>query len=250
MSRSTASTEQTEQTETPGRQRGHKHRVFLIDDHPVCRHGMAQLINSETDMVVCGEAESAKQALPVIRTTRTDAALLDITTQGAEGITTIKTLHGEHPVIPILVISTQDESVYALRALRAGAQGYITKREGLNQFLGAVRKVLNGQIYLNPAFGEQLIAQLARGEETTERGPLDRLSDRELEVLQRVGAGEGTKEIAEHLGVSHKTVESHRLHIKEKLGLKNASEMVRFAANWVTSQGGVSRARESKPEGK
>ena len=220
-----------------------RRRVFLIDDHPVCRHGMSQLINSERDLVVCGEAESLRQALPVLRSTGAEAALVDISTQGADGISAVKTLHGEHPAVPILVVSAQDESLYALRALRAGAQGYITKRQGLNEFLGAVRKVLNGQIYLNPAFGEQLIAQLARGDEGTAREPLDRLTDRELEVLQRVGGGQGTREIAENLGVSHKTVESHRLHIKEKLGLKNATEMVRFATKWVNEQAGLSSNR-------
>lgn len=229
----------------PQASRSGKRRVFLIDDHPVCRHGLSQLINSERDMVVCGEAESTRQALPVLRSTGAEAALVDISTQGADGIAAVKTLHGEHPAVPILVVSAQDESVYALRALRAGAQGYITKHQGLNEFLSAVRKVLNGQIYLNPAFGEQLIAQLARGDEGTARGPLDRLTDRELEVLQRVGGGKGTKEIAEDLGVSHKTVESHRLHIKEKLGLKNASEMVRYATKWVNEQGGLgSKPRE------
>jgi DNA-binding NarL/FixJ family response regulator len=232
------------ETETTLQQaRGAKRRVFLIDDHPVCRHGMSQIINSERDLVVCGEAESTEQALPVLRSTGAEAALVDISTQGANGIAAVKALHGEHPSVPILVVSMQDESVYALRALRAGAQGYITKRQGLNEFLGAVRKVLDGQIYLNPAFGEQLIAQLARGKERTPSEPLERLTDRELEVLQRVGSGQGTKEIAEDLGLSHKTVESHRLHIKEKLGLKNASDMVRFATKWVNEQGGLSSPR-------
>ncbi len=223
-----------------------RHRVFLIDEHPVCRHGMAQLINGEHDMVVCGEAESTKQALAVIRSARAEAALLDISLQGANGFAAVKELHGEHPNVPILVISGQDESVYALRTLRAGAQGYISKRDGLNQFLEALRKVLSGQIYLNPTYGEQLIVKLARGEEATARSPLDRLSDRELEVLQQVGSGRKTMEIAERLGVSHKTVESHRLHIKEKLGLRDAMEMVRFATNWVNEQGSSSAGRRSE----
>ena len=216
-----------------------RQRVFIIDEHPVCRHGMAQLINSEPDLIVCGEAENAQQALAALRTTRAELILLDVSPQNPAALDLIRQIRVAHSHTALLAISSSDESLFALRTLRSGAKGYLMKREGLHQFVAAIRKVLSGQIYVNPTFGEQLIAQIAQGETPTPAAPVERLTERELEVLRLLGSGQGTKQIAETLRVSHKTVESHRLHIKEKLGIGSAPELVRFAASWLAQQGGM-----------
>lgn len=215
-----------------------KRRVFIVDEHPICRHGMAQLINSEPDLVVCGEAESPAQALAALRAIQAELAIVDVSPQSTEGLEFVQKIRTEHPETTLLATSTSDESLFALGVLRAGAKGYLMKREGLHQYIAAIRKVLGGQIYLNPTFGEQLIAQLAHGKEPASSSPIDRLTEREKEVLRLLGTGQPTKRIAETLRLSHKTIESHRLHIKEKLGIASAPELVRFASHWVTKKGG------------
>lgn len=199
---------------------------------------MAQLINSEPDLIVCGEAENAPQALAALRTTRAELILVDVSPQNPAALDLIRQIRAAHSHTALLAISSSDESLFALRTLRSGAKGYLMKREGLHQFVAAIRKVLSGQIYVNPTFGEQLIAQIAQGESPAPAAPVERLTDRELEVLKLLGSGQSTKQIAETLQVSHKTVESHRLHIKEKLGIRSAPELVRFAASWLAQQGG------------
>jgi DNA-binding NarL/FixJ family response regulator len=211
--------------------------IFVVDDHPIFRAGLTQLIQSEPGLSVCGEAANAPQALAALRTTPADMAVVDVSLPGANGIELIKQLRAEHPRLPLLVISAYDEGLYALRALRAGAGGYLMKRESGEHFLAAVRKVLAGEVWVSPSFGEQLIYKVARGQETGAGTPLDVLTDREIEVLQLVGQAKSSQEIADLLHLSVKTVESHRLHIKEKLGLKNATELVRFAVDWVNQQG-------------
>ncbi len=214
-------------------------RVLIVDDHPVFRHGISALINAEADLTVCGEASSSQSALEAMRTLRPDVALLDISLPGTNGIELIKLMKAEQPHLPLLMLSMHDESLYALRALRAGALGYVMKVEALTHVLAALRKVMKGEIYVSKEFSERLIFQAVQSVEGGMGSPVDKLSDRELEVLELLGRGLGTKAIADQLHLSVKTIETHRAHIKEKLGFKDASEMVRFAIDWVAQEKGA-----------
>jgi len=207
-----------------------------VDDHPVFRHGISALINAESDLEVCGEASSSPTALDAMRTLSPDVALLDISLPGTNGIELIKLMKAEQPKLPLLMLSMHDESLYALRALKAGALGYVMKAEALTHVLDALRKVLRGEIYVSPRLSERLIFQAIQTAEGGSGSPVDRLSDRELEVLELLGRGFGTKEIAGELHLSVKTIETHRAHIKEKLGFRDAGEMVRFAIDWVAQE--------------
>lgn len=211
-----------------------KKRILVVDDHPVFRHGIASLINNEPDLTVCGEAANSPSALDAMRRLKPDAALIDISMPGANGIELIKLMKAEQPRLPLLILSIHDESLYALRALRAGALGYVMKAEALDYVLTALRKVLNGDVYVSPRFSERLIFKAVHSLDGGMGSPVDKLSDRELEVLQLLGRGFGTREVAAELNLSIKTVETHRAHIKEKLGFKDAGEMVRFAIDWVS----------------
>lgn len=213
-----------------------KRRVLIVDDHPVFRHGISALINAESDLEVCGEASSSPTALDAMRTLGPDVALLDISLPGTNGIELIKLMKAEQPKLPLLMLSMHDESLYALRALKAGALGYVMKAEALTHVLDALRKVLRGDIYVSPRLSERLIFQAIQTAEGGSGSPVDRLSDRELEVLELLGRGFGTKEIAGELHLSVKTIETHRAHIKEKLGFRDAGEMVRFAIDWVAQE--------------
>jgi len=213
-----------------------KNRVLIVDDHPVFRHGISALINAEADLVVCGEAASASTALEAMRQLEPDVALLDISLPGTNGIELVKLMKAERPKLPLLMLSMHDESLYALRALKAGALGYVMKAEALTHILDALRKVLGGEVYVSPRFGEQLIFQAIHSPEGGSGSPVDKLSDREVEVLGWLGRGLGTKKIAEKLHLSVKTIETHRAHIKEKLGFRDAAELVRFATDWAAQQ--------------
>jgi len=213
-----------------------KRRVLIVDDHPVFRYGIAALINAEADLMVCGEASSSPAALEAMRTLQPDIALLDISLPGTNGIELIKLMKAEQPKLPLLMLSMHDESLYALRALKAGALGYVMKAEALTHVLDALRKALLGEIYVSPRLGERLIFQAIQSVDGNTGSPVDRLSDRELEVLELLGRGRGTKEIAAELHLSVKTIETHRGHIKEKLGFRDAGEMVRFAIDWVVQE--------------
>jgi len=213
-----------------------KRRVLIVDDHPVFRHGISALINAEADLVVCGEASSSPSALDAMRNLNPDVGLLDISLPGTNGIELIKLMKAEHPKLPLLMLSMHDESLYALRALKAGALGYVMKAEALTHVLDALRKVLKGEIYVSPRLSERLIFQAIQSADGGSGSPVDRLSDRELEVLELLGRGFGTKEIASELHLSVKTIETHRAHIKEKLGFRDAGEMVRFAIDWVAQE--------------
>lgn len=213
-----------------------KRRVLIVDDHPVFRHGIMALINAEADLEVCGEASSSPTALDAMRTLKPDIALLDISLPGTNGIELIKLMKAEYPKLPLLMLSMHDESLYALRALKAGALGYVMKAEALTHVLDALRKALKGEIYVSPRLSERLIFQAIQSVDGSSGSPVDRLSDRELEVLELLGRGFGTKEIAGELHLSVKTIETHRAHIKEKLGFRDAGEMVRFAIDWVAQE--------------
>ena len=208
------------------------YRIFIVDDHPIFRLGLGRLIEREPDFQLCGEAESAAQALSALREVQAELVLVDMVLPGSNGIELIKHLRVEHPELRMIALSALEERDYALRALRAGASGYVMKGETVETLVPAIRKVRAGGLAVSETFGEQLIFKVARGHADGE-SPVGMLSDRELEVLDLVGHGRSTQEIAGALNLSVKTVESHRLHIKEKLGLKSSAEMVRFAIEWV-----------------
>lgn len=208
--------------------------VLLVDDHPAFRRGLSAVIGEESDFTICGEAPTASTALEAMRRQQPALAVVDISLPGANGIELIKMMIAEQPQLHILVLSMHEESVYALRALRAGAKGYIMKADSLDSVLAGLRKVAEGGIYVSPKFSERLIFKTIQAGDGEASSPVDRLSDRELEVLQWLGKGCSTRDIADQLHVSVKTVETHRAHIKEKLGFRDAGEMVRFAMDWAT----------------
>jgi DNA-binding NarL/FixJ family response regulator len=213
-------------------------RLLIVDDHPVFRHGLSQLLAGVPGVVICGEAENAQGALSVMRELRPDIALIDVSMPGTNGIELIKLMLAEHPRLIVLILSMHDESLYALRALRAGAKGYVMKEQALDSIVEALHKVMAGGIYVSPKFSERLIFKSIRGSDSDLGSPVDTLSDRELEVLQLFGHGKTTRQIADTLHLSVKTIETHRAHIKEKLGFKQADEMVKFAVEWMTAAEG------------
>ena len=199
------------------------------------RDGLAQMIANEPDLSVCGDAESASEALERMEKLRPDLALVDITLRSGSGLELIKDLQVRLPTVAVLVISMHDESLYAERVLRAGGRGYIMKQEGGKKLMEAIRQVLNGQTYISPAMSAKIVDAFT-GRRSGDASPVETLTDREFEVFQLIGAGQGTKEIAEKLRVSPKTVEVHRVNIKQKLNVATASELIRFAVRWVDSQ--------------
>ena len=210
-----------------------KRTVFVIDDHPIVREGLTQLINREPDLTVCGTAEDIYEALKAMQTLKPDIALADISLKGADGIELIKNLKIRMPALPVLVLSIHDESIYAPRALRAGARGFIMKQEATENVLLALRRVLSGEIYLSKRMANKKLQQFVGAPGTAQKFSIDRLSDRELEVFRLIGQGHGTRRIAEELRLSVKTVESYREHIKEKMTLSDASELVQHAIQWL-----------------
>jgi DNA-binding NarL/FixJ family response regulator len=211
-----------------------KKRVLIVDDHPIFRFGLAGLITEQSHLEVCGHADSAPLALDAMRRLKPDLVLVDLSLRGTNGIELIKLMKAEEPDLPVLVISMHSEAVFGLRALKAGALGYVMKAEAMNHVAEAISKVLQGKIYVSPAFGEKLIFKAVQS--TGAGSPVDVLSDRELEVLQMLGKGGSTRSIAETLHLSVKTIETHRAHIKEKLGFQDSEEMVKFAIDWVAQQ--------------
>ena len=210
-------------------------RIVIVDDHPLFRKGLEQLINSSGNAFhVCGEATDATEGMSVIRQMKPDLAIVDLSLPGANGIELIKNIRAEFRKLPVLILSMHDESLYALRALRAGAQGYVMKQEALENVITAIREVLAGRPYLSHDMSSKLITNFASG--TNEGNPTDKLSDRELEILELIGKGRDVHEIAKALHISAKTVETHRAHIKEKLNLKNARQVTRFAVQWLEGQ--------------
>jgi len=211
---------------------GSKHTIFLVDDHPLMRQGLTQLINAERDLVVCGEAEDAPRALQGISNKKPDLIIVDISLQGNNGIELTKSIKALYKDLRIMVLSMHDEHIYAQRVLRAGANAYVMKQEPPDRVIEAIRKALKGDIYVSEKVGAQILHQIVSGQKTSE-SPIDRLSDRELEVVQLIGEGKTTREIAASLNVSVKTIESHRANIREKLNLKNAPALVQFCVQWV-----------------
>ena len=211
-------------------------RIVIVDDHPLFRKGLEELIQSDDSFAVCGEAGNAAEAMEVIRKLNPELAIVDLSLPGANGIELIKNIRAEFPKLPILVLSMHDESLYAVRALRAGADGYVMKHEAMANVIHAIREVFNGRPYLSPAMAAQVITKFAQRQAEGETDAVERLSDRELEILELIGKGNEVRQIAKILHLSPKTVETHRAHIKDKLDLKNSREVARFALQWLSAR--------------
>jgi DNA-binding NarL/FixJ family response regulator len=207
-------------------------KVFIVDDHPVVRQGLALLINREADLAVCGDAADAPSALERIEELQPDIVILDLSLRGPDGLDLLKTIRGRSPALPVLVLSMLDEALYAERALRAGANGYIMKQEATEKVLVAIRRILGGGIYLSDRMANKVLHDFVGGSPVSEHSPLADLTDREMEVFRLIGKGNSTRQIAEQLHISVKTVESYQAHIKEKLSLKNARELVQSAIRY------------------
>jgi DNA-binding NarL/FixJ family response regulator len=214
-----------------------KVRVLLVDDHPILRKGLAQMINQETDMTVCGEAEDAGKGFELVGTLQPDVAVIDVSLKTGNGIELVKNIKARYPELPILVLSMHDESLYAERALRAGSLGYIMKEEATEQVLVAIRRVLNGEIFLSEKMKSRMLQQITSGgRNKVVASPIENLTDRELEVFRLIGEGRSTRQIAAELHLSVRTVEAYREYIKSKLNLRNATELVQHAFHWVHHQ--------------
>ena len=220
-------------TPAPVVNRKPKTKVLLVDDHPILRAGLGKLINQEADMMVCGEAEDGPRAFELAGTLSPDIAVIDVSLKGSNGIELIKNLKARYPELPTLVLSMHDESLYAERALRAGSLGYIMKEEAIEQVLVAIRKVLQGEIFLSEKMKGKMLHQMASGKGKVISSPIEQLTDRELEVFRLIGEGYSTRQIAGQLHLSVRTVEAYREYIKSKLNLKNATELVQHAFHWV-----------------
>ena len=214
-----------------------KARVFLVDDHPVVRNGLAELINLQSDLTVCGEAEDMHGASKGIADLKPDIAVVDLSLdKDVSGLELIKNIKLKYPDLVVLVLSMYDEMVYAGRALRAGASGYVTKHEAMETVLTAIRQVWSGEIYVSGKVVKQVLSGVAGGRIHEAKFPTDCLTDREMEILQLIGRGFGTSRIAEQLYISAKMVETHRMHIKQKLHLTNSAELIEYAVQWARTQ--------------
>ncbi|MBI3879634.1 MAG: response regulator transcription factor [Verrucomicrobia bacterium] len=207
--------------------------IYIVDDHPIFREGLIHLLTRERDLKVCGEADDAGEALAQIPQLKPDLVLMDVSLPSKSGLELIKDLRAVCRDLAVLVISMHDESLYAERVLRAGARGYIMKQEGPARMLQAIRQVLEGHVFLSESMAARLLETCVGGRAAQIRLPIDRLSDREFEILQLIGRGRSGPEIARHLHLSPKTVDAHRAHIKAKLKLKSGPELVHFAIRWV-----------------
>src|ERR1700721_3743580 len=209
-----------------------KTTVFVVDDHPIVRQGLTLLINRESDLAVCGEAEEMHSALRSIQAVKPDILIVDISLNGPDGLELLKNIRITSPRLPVLILSMHDESIYAERALRAGANGYIMKQEATQKVLVALRRILSGEIHVSEKIANSMLQHYVRGANPSEASSVSELTDRELEVFRLIGEGHGTRQIAESLHLRIKTVESYQAHIKEKLLLKNARELVQHAVQW------------------
>jgi len=216
--------------------RADKRRILIVDDHPMTRQGLITLIEGAGDLEVCGQAESAQQALEKSDQGQPHLVLADITLPGKNGLELVKDLRALHPDLPVLVLSMHDERLYAERVLRAGGRGYIMKQEGGRKILDAIYQVLAGKIFLSESMSAQILENISGRPRRASHSPVEKLTDREFEVFQLIGQGHSTKGIASHLHLSTKTIEVHRLKIKEKLKVKTAAELIRFAVRWVESE--------------
>jgi DNA-binding NarL/FixJ family response regulator len=209
-----------------------KKKIFLVDDHPLVREWLTNLINQQPDLVVCGEAESAPQALEAIVRSKPDVAIVDLSLKDSSGVELIKDLKQTQPAVAVLVLSMHEETLYAERVLRAGARGYLTKRDTTRKVIDAIHHILEGKLYVGPTVAEILATRLVEGPGPANGSPVELLSDRELEVFELLGQGIGTRQIADSLRVSLKTVQAYCARIKEKLNLTSATQLLREAIRW------------------
>jgi DNA-binding NarL/FixJ family response regulator len=212
-----------------------KIKILLVDDHPLVREGLANLIHQQPDLEVCGEAASQPQALQLIADAKPDIAVVDISLENGSGLELIKSIKAIHPSVAMLALSMHDESLYAERALRAGARGYLMKREAAKKVIQGIRAVLAGQLFVSEKISSLMAERFVEGR-TAVTSPVEQLSDRELEVFQLLGRGHSTRQIADHLNVGFKTVQAYCARIKEKLQLANATELLRAAMQWNAEQ--------------
>jgi DNA-binding NarL/FixJ family response regulator len=208
-------------------------RVLLVDDHAVVRFGIGQLVNREPDLQVCGEEEDASEALTAINNLKPDLVIADISLKDSSGLELMRNIKAQYPKLPILVVSAHDESIYAEIAFRAGALGYLMKEEALERVVTAIRRVLSGAIYVSDTLAAKMLQRQVRGQTDINQSPVKSLSDREMEVFQLIGRWKKTREIAEELHLSIKTIEYYREQIKRKLDLKSAGELTHYATSWV-----------------
>ena len=212
-----------------------KRTVLIVDDHPIVRQGLAQLIDQEQDLEVCGPAEDAHEAMQAIHSLNPDMVIVDISLKDTSGMDLIKDLKVQHPDLPVLTLSMHDEAVYGERALRAGARGYIMKQEATEKVVTAIRRVLAGELYVSDGMAAKMVSKIVGGGTRKTGSVVDCLSDRELEVFRLIGEGFSTREMAEKLHLSVKTIETYRAHIKDKLGFEDANELLRSAIQWVNT---------------
>ncbi len=222
-------------TSLPRKSAKGKDKIFIVDDHPLLREGLTRLFNQQPDLYVCGEASTAHQALKSIPVLKPDIVIVDLTLASSNGLDLIKDMKLRSLKSRVLVLSMHDESLYAERALRAGAKGYIMKQEASKDVLKAIHRILAGEIYLSEKMAAKMLHKIADGKSDENSLPEGALSDRELQVFQLIGQGRGTREIAVELHISAKTVESYRAHIKVKMNLRNAHELTQHAVHWVES---------------
>ncbi len=208
-------------------------RILLVDDHPLVRERLAEIINGETDLLVCGEAEDRHDALALVLRKQPDLAIIDLKLRNSDGLELIKDIRVRWPAVRMLVVSMHDESLYAERVIRAGALGYITKQEATRKILLAIRRVLSGSLYLNERIAVQIVSRLTARGGSAGASPTEVLADRELQVFDLTGRGLNAGEIARQLHVAVKTVETYRARIKEKLRLKDSSELLQLAISWT-----------------
>ena len=213
-----------------------KTRILLVDDHPLVREGLANLISQQPDFEICGEAGNEPQALELIGSVQPDVAIVDITLETGSGLELIRNIKALYPAVKTLVLSMHDEGLYAERALRAGARGYLMKREAAKKIIDGIRAVLAGQLYVSEKIISQMTEKFVEGGTAAAISPVEQLSNRELEVFQLLGRGHNTRQISEHLHVGFKTVQAYNARIKEKLRLANATELLREAMRWHESQ--------------
>jgi DNA-binding NarL/FixJ family response regulator len=210
-----------------------KTRILLVDDHAIVRFGITQLINRQNDMTVCGEEEDASHALSSIITQKPDLVIVDISLKDSSGLELMRNIKAQYPRMPVLVVSAHDEGIYAEIAFRAGALGYLMKEEGLEKVVPAIRRVLSGAVYVSDALAAKMLQQQVRGQSDINESPVKSLSDREMEVFRLIGQWKKTRDIAEELHLSVKTIEYYREQIKRKLNLKDAGELTQYATSWV-----------------
>lgn len=219
-----------------GAQASARKKILLVDDHPMLRAGLAALVNQQLDLAVCAEADEPGKALQAIPRVKPDLVVTDLTMPGRGGLEFIKDVQAMHPGLPMLVVSMHDEMLYAERALRAGARGYLMKEAGGEKLLLAIRQILGGQVYVSERMSASLFDSMTTRRPRGSSSPIEKLSDREFQVFQLIGQGRNTRDMARQLSLSPKTVDVHRANIKEKLGLPDGTALVRHAVRWVETQ--------------